>query len=191
MPEATKELRDAMTDINGKEHINTVPQDLLQPRVWERQKAIGLAHVPPPFAEMFEQTKTPFVTKVNDVVSSEAVVEERLFFVGDALNTLRPHIAQGANQAAFHCKMLEGVVKGHLKPSVWGEEVMRQSRMTAAISTMVGMYGLRKWLALTRALMKVLSLMIALKLRNLLNKFMGRGQTNNYDLWTIEKKEGM
>jgi len=174
MPEASQELRDAMTDINGKEHFNTVPQDLLQPCVWEKQKAIGLAHVPPPFAEMLEQTKTTFVTKINDVASLEAVVKHRLFFVGHSLNTIRPHIAQGANQAAFHCRMLEDVIKGNVKPRDWGDEVMRKSRMTAAISIMVGMYGLRKWLALPRAVLRVLTLVIALKFRGILKKIRGR-----------------
>ncbi|KAH8654637.1 hypothetical protein BGZ60DRAFT_547229 [Tricladium varicosporioides] len=87
MAEGSKDLRDAVTDVNGKEHLNTVPQGVLQPRVWKKQKAIGLAHVPPPFAEVFEQTKTTFVTKVNDVASSKAVVRNKLFFVGDALCT--------------------------------------------------------------------------------------------------------
>jgi hypothetical protein len=189
MPEASKDLRDAMTDINGKEHFNTVPRDLLQPRTWEKQKAIGLAHVPPQFAEVFEQTKTTFISKINDVASPEAVIKDRLFFVGDALNTPRPHTAQGANQAAFHCRMLEGVIKGHLKPRVWGDEVMRQSRVTAAMSRVVGMYGLRKWLALIWAVMKVLTLVIDLKLKGILNRIMGRRQTNHYESWTSERTD--
>jgi hypothetical protein len=188
MPEGSKELRDAMTDINSKEHINTVPRDLLQPEVWEKQKAVGIAHVPAPCAEMFEKTQTTFISKVNDVASPEAVVKDRLFFVGDALNTLRPHVAQGANQAAFHALMLEGVIKGHLTPKAWGQAVMRQSRMTAAISILVGMYGLGKWSALARAVMKVLTLVISLKLVGLMNRVMGRGRTKHYDLWITEKK---
>lgn len=189
MPEGSEYLRDALTDINGKEHFNTVPRDLLQPRVWEKQKAIGLAHVPSPFAEVFELTKTTFISKVNDVASPEAVVKDRLFFVGDALNTLRPHVAQGANQAAFHCLMLEGVIKGRLTPDIWGDEVKRQSRMTAAVSILVGMYGLRKWSALALAVMKVLTLVLSLKLLSLLNRIMGRGRTNNYVRWTTKPKE--
>ena len=189
MPESSKELRDAMTDIHGKEHFNTVPRDLLQPHAWEKQKAIGLAHVPPPFAEVLKQTKTTFVTKINDVASPEAVIKDRLFFVGDALNTPRPHTAQAANQAAFHCRMLERVIKGHLKPRAWGDEVMRQSRVIAAMSRVVGMYGLRKWLALTWAVIKLLALVIELKLKGFSNGTSGRRQTNHYDSWAIEKKD--
>jgi len=97
MPEGSRDLRNGVTDINGKEHFNTVPGDVLQPRVWEKQKAIGPALMPPPFVEMFEQAKRTFVTKINDIASSDAVVKDRLIFFGNALSTLRLHIAQGSN----------------------------------------------------------------------------------------------
>jgi len=190
MPEGSQDFRDTMTDINGKAHFNTVPRDLLQPRVWEKQKALGLAHMPPPFAEMLEQTKTTFVTKINDIASSEAVVKNRLFFVGDALNTLRPHIAQGANQAAYHCRMLEEVMKGDLKPKDWGDEVMQRGQVTTALSTMVGMYGLRKWSTLAWTIMRLLSLLIALKLKGALNRITGRRKVGKHDAETIPQQSG-
>lgn len=67
-----------------------------------------------------------------------------------------------------------GSHKGDLKSKDWGDEVTRRGQVTAALSTMVVMYGLRKWSTLTWAIMRVLSPLITLKLKKALNQITRR-----------------
>lgn len=188
MPEGSPDLRQAMTDINGKEHLSGVPRGLVNPSAWEKQKAIALAYVPAPFAEVLQKTKMPFITKVNNIASPQAVIKDRVFFIGDALNTIRPHVSRGANQAAYHCLMLEGVVRGYLTPKRWGDEVLRQARFSTTISIMVGMYAMKRRPALAVAALKVFALFIFMKFGDFLGWITGKGKMNDYDSWNCKQE---
>ena len=80
-------------------------------------------------------------------------------------------------------------MKGDLKPKDWGDEVMQRGKVTTALSTMVGMYGLRKWSTLAWTVMRVLSLLIALKLKGALNRITGRGKVGKH-AETIPQRSG-
>lgn len=124
-PQDSPELAELMTDIDGKRHRFTLPSGgKMQPHVWERQKEIATAVLPPQFAELVHKTQNPFVqaitdlrppppeTKVGRLLNGKAVI------VGDALSGFRPHTAASTSQAALHALLLEKVWKGELS---WDE----------------------------------------------------------------------
>ncbi|KAF2761153.1 FAD/NAD(P)-binding domain-containing protein [Pseudovirgaria hyperparasitica] len=163
MAEGSPDLKMAMTDINGKEHFNTVTRDLLQPQAWEKQKAFGVPQVPLPFQELLQTATSIFITKINDSATSQPVVQDRLFFVGDALRALRPHNAQSTNQAGFHCRLLEQVILGNMTTKEWQHEVVSQGRITGEMSTFIGMMGFRRKFAMLAAYLRHLRLVCVYK----------------------------
>lgn len=114
-----------MTDIHGKLHQGTVPRALIRPEVWARQKAHGIATATACIAQLLERTKDPFVTKVFNVASPQAVfMNGKVLLVGDALAKARPHAALSTNQAAFDCLALEEVVSGRKTMKQWEKKVL-------------------------------------------------------------------
>ncbi|KAK0717656.1 FAD binding domain protein [Lasiosphaeria miniovina] len=144
--EGSTELEEALTDIHGHRHANTVPVGLVQPAVWKRHLASALPAVAAPFAELISRAKTPFVTKVNDVFTERATYcGGRVVLVGDALATFRPHLALATEQAARHCLGLEKVWDGDKTLQEWEREVLTWGRKIWMGSRVLGIYGQGTW----------------------------------------------
>ncbi|KAL1611925.1 hypothetical protein SLS60_000148 [Paraconiothyrium brasiliense] len=95
----SKELHDIMTDVDGHLHQGTVPRGLVRSAVWDEQRAKSVAQMPPCIAHLLEKTEKPFVSKIYDITSSKGVFHDgKVFLVGDALATFRPHIGLSTNQ---------------------------------------------------------------------------------------------
>ncbi|KAF1993508.1 hypothetical protein P154DRAFT_589136, partial [Amniculicola lignicola CBS 123094] len=106
--EGSKHFHETMTDINNKLHPGIVPHGLVQPDLWEEQKAKAMKDLPKCTATLLEHTESRIVSKSFDMVSPCAVFfDGKLFLVGDALVTFRPNIAQSTNQAALDCRLLK------------------------------------------------------------------------------------
>jgi 2-polyprenyl-6-methoxyphenol hydroxylase-like FAD-dependent oxidoreductase len=166
LAEDSPELAEAMTDVNGKRHYGTVPRGQISPTAWAKQKALGLSTMPAPIAELIEKTETPFVTRINDIVSTNgSFFNGKLFLVGDALAAFRPHVALSTNQAALHARLLEEVLEGKLKPADWSRQTLRWGRATWMLSIVTGTLGLGSRLALAWAIIKYICLIIGQKLR--------------------------
>ncbi|KAI0423693.1 hypothetical protein F5Y09DRAFT_196471 [Xylaria sp. FL1042] len=74
-----------------------------------------LPHMAAPFPDLIRTTKSPFVTKVNDVLCFESsFFHDRVTLVGDASTTVRPHLATSTDHAAWQCHSLAQFFSGEL-----------------------------------------------------------------------------
>lgn len=102
-------FREMMTDINGTVRERSVPPGYVQGNFIDvlRQDACIL---PPEFQSLLRATKTPFIQVVCDV-SIERMRSGRIFFIGDAAFTTRPHIASATAKAAEDARTLAFALK--------------------------------------------------------------------------------
>lgn len=159
------QLAGTMTDIHGKTHAGTVPRELLNPEVWQKQLAVGADLLPSAFYELISKTKQPFVTKIHDVASSRATFfGGKLVLVGDALVAFRPHIALSSNQAALDCLTLEQVIEGEISMKQWERKVLNYGYRFRALSVMIGDYGSGKRLLFLKSLIRYVCEVVGQKL---------------------------
>lgn len=102
-------LREMMTDTNGTVRERSVPPGYVQGKFIDmlRQDACIL---PSKFQSLLQATKTPFIQAVCDV-SIERMRSGRVFFIGDAAFTPRPHIASATAKAAEDARTLAFALK--------------------------------------------------------------------------------
>lgn len=131
-----------MADINGHTHRNMLPVGKMSPEIWSTQLAYARLLLPPPFIELIEKTKQPFISVVNDHVSPRAsFFDGKLLLVGDALSQFRPHAALSTNQAALHALSLVKVMKREMSVKRWEDDVLRYAKATTQFSTAIGDFG--------------------------------------------------
>ena len=129
--EDSEELMNAMTDVTGKRHHNTLPIGKMNPKVWNKQKAIANETLPPPFAELIDETTQPFITTVTDIASPQAsYFNGKLLLVRDALVPFRLHVACSTNQAALNALLIEKMLQGELSLAQWERRVMEYAHVT-------------------------------------------------------------
>lgn len=132
-----------MTDCNGHQHHHTLPAGKMQEEVWEKQRSFGNKVLPPPFTELVNNIKQPFVTAISDTIAPRAsFFDGKIFLVGDALALLRPNIAQSTNQAAFDCLSMEKLLEGKISLIEWERRVMGFAHIIRLRSITWGTYYL-------------------------------------------------
>jgi hypothetical protein len=165
LPEGSPEFRRTMTDKDGKLHHGTVPRGSVRANVWESQLQLAKRTMPPFLAAVVENTPVPFVTKVHNASSTEAVFfDDKVFVVGDALFALRPHIGEATNQAAYHCVLMEEVIEGRLSPTQWQHQVLRWGHAKQMLSIAFGTLALGTKVELARAAFQYLFLLVRQRL---------------------------
>ncbi|KAF7539825.1 hypothetical protein G7054_g1876 [Neopestalotiopsis clavispora] len=151
--ENSDEFNRIFTDIHGVRHRNTVPYGFVNPKEWERVRSIFKSRLAAPFLELLYKVETPFVTRINDSICTQAIFfEGHGILVGDALTTLRPHTGSAAEQAAYHCLSLGPVWKGEKTLDAWSREARTYSKRLWLIGRLVGMFGQGTALELLKAL---------------------------------------
>lgn len=102
-------FREMMTDTNGTVRERSVPPGYVQGNFIDvlRQDACIL---PPEFQLLIRATKMPFIQSVCDV-SIEQMRSGRIFFIGDAAFTTRPHIGGATAKAAEDARTLAFALK--------------------------------------------------------------------------------
>ncbi|KAI1823890.1 FAD binding domain protein [Xylaria intraflava] len=161
----SSEMRDIFTDINGKLHHNTVPRGLVRQDVWERIRPTFTSRMAAPVADLLAKTDNPFVTKVNDVLCTTAsFCDGRVILVGDALTTIRPHIAYSTEKAAFHTLSLALVWKGEKTLDAWCREVAIHAERFSSISRVMGHLAQGPPTTFLKSLLSYIMLLIRLKL---------------------------
>lgn len=164
-PEASPDLAAVMTDTDGKLHANTVPRGKVAPAAWARQRALAASTMPPPYVELVEKTRTPFVTKINDAASPSAdFFGGRLLLVGDALAAFRPHVALSTNQAALHARLTEEMERGEIGADEWSSEALRYARVTGLASVAAGVFGLGSRMELVVCVVRLVLVILGQKL---------------------------
>lgn len=151
--ETPQSLDDIMLDKDGHRHRYIVPSGKVREEVWQkfrdRQSLLAAPH-----REVLLKIQQPFIQSITDFVSPRAAFEGgRILLVGDALSLYRPHTASSTNQAAFHCLMLERLVKGEIDAARWEREVLEFGNLHCLRSIWYGENYQRKlWDALPSAL---------------------------------------
>lgn len=166
--EDSEELAAAMTDVTGKKHRNTLPIGKMNPKVWDKQKALATATLPAPFAELINKTTQPFITMVTDIASPRASFHDgRLLLVGDALVPFRPHVACSTNQAAWNALLLEKLLSGETTLEQWERQVMGYAHLTRLRSITWGSWYQVGYLAFAFSELRYLAALASRKLQSL------------------------
>jgi 2-polyprenyl-6-methoxyphenol hydroxylase-like FAD-dependent oxidoreductase len=161
--EGSKELHDIMTDVNGQLHQGTVPCGLLRSEVWDEQRAKSISQMPPCIAHLLQKTEKPFVSKIYDITSSKGVFHDgKVFLVGDALATFRPHIGMNTNQAAYHCALLRQVLEKKMSHEAWQKTVLRYAKVKSQLSIVIGVFGTGSRFALVMSILRYVLILIGL-----------------------------
>ncbi|KAF7957880.1 hypothetical protein EAE96_003447 [Botrytis aclada] len=139
--ETSQEYIEVMTDIDGHRHRTTLPIGKVDPKDWDKQKALALQILPEPFSEMVQKTSKPFISAINDrEVAKPSMFDGKLLFVGDSIATFRPHVASSTNQAALNAQLLEQLMKGEINLAEWEAKVLAFANFTAVRSELWGAY---------------------------------------------------
>ena len=94
-----EELRDMLTDDQGRHHPISIPPPLVRSALHRQVAREGEALLPPPFAEILKQCEKPFFTPIYDHCSP-VFAEGRVALAGDAACVARPHVGMGVTKAA-------------------------------------------------------------------------------------------
>lgn len=129
--EDSQELRDAMTDVDGKIHRHTLPVGKMQSHVWNRQRALARQILPAQICNLIDETTQPFISSIFDIdISRSVLFNGKLLFVGDALVPFRPHVACSTNQAALDALLVEKLVRGDIDLASWEKQVLEYAHLT-------------------------------------------------------------
>jgi FAD binding domain-like len=98
VPEASDELCDVMTDVDGKEHHFSVPIGKIRPQRLDWQKKLARELLAPCVTELLRKTEQPFIQAITDIISSKAVLSDgRVLLVRECLRPLRLLAGLGLN----------------------------------------------------------------------------------------------
>jgi hypothetical protein len=159
------DLKDLFTDVNGTLHHGTVPRGLARPEQWSKLQARAEEMLPQGLATIVQSTKAPFLTKVYDASSHQAVfMNNKVFLVGDAQITLRPNVAMSTTHAAIDCNELEKVVEGTCTPEQWERTVLKWGAAQRRFAMTISAYGLGTWPSLVWNGLAWLGLLLGQKL---------------------------
>ena len=144
MRDGGDEMKAVFTDIHGKTRSTTVPQGLVSPALWERQKARHLPLMPAALAEVVSATPRPFVTKIREAqcLCAPSFRDGRVVLVGDAYATWRPHMGMATEQAARHCLQTERVLAGGTAPRERDREARLYAGKYVLLNRGVGLFGM-------------------------------------------------
>ncbi len=93
------ELKDMLTDDNGKYYSVSIPPPLVREDVMKRFTKTARHILPANFAEILEKSEMPFFTPIYDH-HSPAMGTGNVGLVGDAACVARPHVGMGVTKAA-------------------------------------------------------------------------------------------
>lgn len=153
------------TDANGHRRQRTVPQSFVDPHTWGSIREPLIARMAAPFAELVSATTNPFVTKINDVLVSQAsFCDGHVVLVGDALATYRPHAGKATDEAASHCLGLAKVWRGDKSLASWNIEACISSKKMYLWSRLLGEFGRGTWFSFLRSIVSYLGFLIRARL---------------------------
>ncbi len=93
------ELKDMLTDDNGKYYSVSIPPPLVREDVMKRFTKTARHILPANFAEILEKSEMPFFTPIYDH-HSPVMGTGNVGLVGDAACVARPHVGMGVTKAA-------------------------------------------------------------------------------------------
>lgn len=103
------QLEDALTDANGKHYPLGIPHTLIRPDVVNSMRDEAKQYLSPQSNAVISQTSQPFIQGMYDFGVSN-MRAGRVFLIGDAAFTARPHVGLGVSKAADDaCKLAEAL----------------------------------------------------------------------------------
>lgn len=141
--EGSEKYKDIMTDKSGVRHQWTLPPGgMMRSEVWDAQIQRARELLPPPYVELVEKTRMPFVQAITDLPAPADgkcwVLRGKGVLVGDALSGFRPHPAASTSQAALHALLLPRVFETKLSRDDYEREVISFARSVQPHSVMLG-----------------------------------------------------
>jgi 2-polyprenyl-6-methoxyphenol hydroxylase-like FAD-dependent oxidoreductase len=103
------QLRDIMTDADGRHRGYSIPEGMLAPKWREHVYRDADALLPPPFRAIVRATKQPFAQAIRDL-AVDRMVDGRVVLVGDAASIPRPHTAASTSKAAANALSLRAAL---------------------------------------------------------------------------------
>jgi len=104
------ELKRILTDSEDISHKYSLRIGKIDSKVKEKQGKVAAAILPPQLAEVWQKIESPFVLAVTDSLTTKSVfMNGKVFLVGDAVATLRPHTTAGTSQAAMNALLMKKV----------------------------------------------------------------------------------
>ena len=165
VPDGSPEMASIFTDVNGTAHPNTVPQGLVNPKLWADQVARYQSQMIAPLAEVVSQTPRPFVTKVGEAqIRQASFFDDRLVLVGDAFTAFRSHMGMASEQAARHCWQMDRVWRGEITQKQRDLEATIYAEKFILLNRLIGLGGLGQIVAVVKNLWGLILLLIKLKL---------------------------
>ncbi len=93
------ELRDHLTDADGRYHAAGIPHDLIRNEHVAAMRGYAAQHLAPQIQAVVAATPRPFLQGIYDF-SCERLIHDRVAIIGDAAFTARPHVGMGVSKAA-------------------------------------------------------------------------------------------
>ncbi|KAI4256354.1 MAG: hypothetical protein LQ352_002119 [Teloschistes flavicans] len=175
VPDGSPEMAAIFTDINGRLHPNTVPQGLIDPKLWIDQVARCESQMIAFLAEVVIKSLYPFVTKVGDAQAWQAsFFDNRLVLIGGAFTAFRSHRGMASEQAARNCWQLDRFWRGEITQQQRDHEATMYAEQFVLINRLIGLGGLGHVIAVA----KVLWALVPLSLRHTLG-YVRVGQTDS------------
>ncbi|MCJ1403866.1 hypothetical protein MMC11_007089 [Xylographa trunciseda] len=122
---------------------NTIPIGKMRKHFWTKQKVYANKYMPAPLAEAVNKTTQQFVAIVRDASASRTTFfDGEVLLVGDALMTMRPHVASSTNHAALNALLLEKAMKGDLTVAELRRQSLQYGEITALKSVLIAAWSL-------------------------------------------------
>jgi 2-polyprenyl-6-methoxyphenol hydroxylase-like FAD-dependent oxidoreductase len=120
-------LNELLTDIDGVSHALSIPPNKIRPEVIEGLRQDACRLLAPPFAEVVQRTKQPFIQAIQDLETPKMAVGRRTVLIGDAAFVARPHVGAGVTKAAADAWSLVEALKNeeHLEGALMSFEAPR------------------------------------------------------------------
>ena len=161
VPDGSPEMVSIFTDINGKVHPSTIPQGLINPKIWAEQIARYQSQMIAPLAEAVSKTSQPFVTKVSEAqIRQSSFFDNRLVLVGDAFTAFRSHMGMASEQAARHCWQMDRVWRGDITQKQRDLEAVTYAEKFVLMNRLIGLGGLGQVVAVIKVLWGLMLLSI-------------------------------
>ena len=158
-----------MTDAEGHTRRNTLPAGKMDPKVWAKQVEYAATHMIPPFREIVEKTREPFISTINDSAAPCAsFLDDKVLLVGEALILNRPHTGISFNQSASHCLLLKKALNGEISIQQWARRVMYEGRKAQLLAIANGYYFQFGKLWFLVAMIRYFALIVSQRVRNAL-----------------------
>ncbi|KAF4958744.1 hypothetical protein FSARC_10935 [Fusarium sarcochroum] len=135
-------MREILTDTMGTVHQHVVPKGAVRTEVWDRVRVEHIPYLAPPFVELLSKTDQPYLSKISDgMCDSPRHFGGKVYLIGNAFSTIRPHTGAASEQSAVHVKLMAKLRDGELTPEEWEQSMRARSQSFLLAARATGEFG--------------------------------------------------